>query len=311
MRLKVIANDDTDVPEVTRLLHPESNRVKFADVGGLREVKDQIRKRIILPFQKPSLFERFRKRIGGGILLYGPPGCGKTLLARATAGECDAAFFNVAITDVLDMFIGEGERKLHAIFEQARQKTPAVVFFDELEALAAKRQYTREATSSKIVSTFLSELDGFAQNNRGVLVIGATNVPWAIDAAMRRPGRFDRVVFVPPPDREARRSIVEILLRGRPVAETIDVDSIVRRTSGHSGADLANVIEAAADEAIGRSLDSGSEQAITGADVERALREVKPTTLEWLGTSRSYARYSNDSGIYDDVLRFLEANADA
>jgi transitional endoplasmic reticulum ATPase len=207
------------------------------------------------------------------------------------------------------MYIGEAERKLHAIFEQARQKMPAVVFFDELEALAAKRQYTRESTSSKIVSTFLSELDGFAQNNRGVLVIGATNVPWAIDPAMRRPGRFDRVVFVPPPDREARRSIVDILLRGRPVAAGIDVGGVVRRTSGHSGADLANVIEAAADEAIARSLDSGEEQTITAADVERALADVKPTTLEWLGTARSYARYSNESGMYDDVLRFLESHA--
>jgi transitional endoplasmic reticulum ATPase len=309
MRLKVIANDDTDVPEVTRLLHPESTRIKFEDVGGLTEVKDQIRKRIILPFQKPALFERFKKRVGGGILLYGPPGCGKTLLARATAGECGAAFFNVAITDVLDMYIGEAERKLHAIFEQARQKTPAVVFFDELEALAAKRQYTREATSSKIVSTFLAELDGFAQNNRGVLVIGATNVPWAIDPAMRRPGRFDRVVFVPPPDREARRSILEIVLRDRPVAGGIDLDAVVRRTSGHSGADLANVIEAAADHAIGRSLDAGTAQEITRADVESALGEVKPTTIEWLSTARSYARYSNDSGIYDDVLKFLDANA--
>jgi transitional endoplasmic reticulum ATPase len=310
-RLRVIANDDTDVPEVTRLLHPETTRVRFADVGGLAEVKEQIRRRIILPFQKPSLFQRFKKKVGGGILLYGPPGCGKTLLARATAGECDASFFNVAITDVLDMYIGEAERKLHAIFDQARQKTPAVVFFDELEALAAKRTYTREATSSKIVSTFLSELDGFSQNNRGVLVIGATNVPWAIDPAMRRPGRFDRVVFVPPPDREARESILEILLKERPVSGSIDVGSIARSTSGHSGADLTAVVEAAADEAIARSLDSRTEQHITPDDLEGALREVKPTTLEWLTTARNYARYANDSGIYDEVLRFLDANAHA
>jgi transitional endoplasmic reticulum ATPase len=308
-RLKVISNDDTDRSQVTRLLEPERDKVRFADVGGLEAVKDQIRKRIILPFQKPSLFQRFRKRIGGGILLFGPPGCGKTLLARATAGECDAAFFNVAITDVLDMYIGEAERKLHAIFEQARQKTPAVVFFDELEALAAKRQYTREATSSKIVSTFLSELDGFAQNNKGVLVIGATNVPWAVDPAMRRPGRFDRVVFVPPPDRAARESILSILLKERPVSADIDVAAIAGRTAGHSGADLANVVEAAADVAIERSLESGREQTISAADLDRALQEVKPTTLEWLTTARSYARYANDSGVYDDVLRFLDRNA--
>jgi ATP-dependent 26S proteasome regulatory subunit len=309
VKLKVIANDDTDRPEVVRLLEPVLDRVRFADVGGLQDLKEQIRKRIVLPFQKPSLFQRFKKKVGGGILLFGPPGCGKTLLARATAGECDAAFFNVAITDVLDMYIGEAERKLHAIFEQARQKTPAVVFFDEIEALAGKRQYTREATSSKIVSTFLAELDGFAQNNKGVLVIGATNVPWAIDPAMRRPGRFDRVLFVPPPDREARESILRIAISGRPVAPDVDLASISKRTVSFSGADLASLIESAADGAIERSLESGREHAIGPGDLERALKEVKPTTLEWLTTARNYARYSNDSGMYDDVLRFLDKHA--
>jgi ATP-dependent 26S proteasome regulatory subunit len=309
VKLKVIANDDTDGPEVVRLLAPELERVRFADVGGLQDLKDQIRKRIVLPFQKPSLFQRFKKRVGGGILLFGPPGCGKTLLARATAGECAATFFNVAITDVLDMYIGEAERKLHAIFEQARQKTPAVVFFDEIEALAGKRQYTREATSSKIVSTFLAELDGFAQNNKGVLVIGATNVPWAVDPAMRRPGRFDRVLFVPPPDREARESILRIAISGRPVDPDIDLGAISKKTGSYSGADLASVVESAADAAIERSLESGREHAIAAGDLERGLKEVKPTTLEWLTTARNYARYSNDSGMYDDVLRFLDKNA--
>ena len=200
-RLRVVSNDDTDDTEVHRLLMPREDKVTFADVGGLDDIKSAIRKRIILPFQKPSLFERFKKRIGGGILLYGPPGCGKTLLARATAGECAARFFNVTISDILDMYIGESERKLHAVFETARQSKPSVLFFDELEALGVKRQYHREGSSSKLVSQFLSELDGFSRNNQGVLVLGATNVPWDIDPAFHRPGRFDRVLFVPPPDR--------------------------------------------------------------------------------------------------------------
>ncbi|MGC4087724.1 MAG: AAA family ATPase [Polyangiaceae bacterium] len=187
-QLRVVANDDTAALEVARWLVPETQRVSFADVGGLDHVKDQVNKRIILPFSKPSLFQRFKKRVGGGILLYGPPGCGKTLLARATAGECNAAFFNVAISDVLDMYIGESERKLNALFEKARSSAPSVLFFDELEALAGKRQYTREATSSKLVSQFLSEMDGFTRNNHGVLVIGATNVPWAIESGVPTAG---------------------------------------------------------------------------------------------------------------------------
>ena len=305
-RLRVISNDDTDQSEVKRLLVPPEETVKFAEVGGLDEIKEQIRRRIILPFQKPSLFQRFKKRVGGGILLYGPPGCGKTLLARATAGECNASFFNVAISDVLDMYIGESERKLHAILETARAQTPAVVFFDEIEALGGKRQYTREATSSKLVSQFLSELDGFSTNNAGVLILGATNVPWAIDPAFRRPGRFDRMLFVPPPDRPARESILEILLRDRPLGERIDYAALARDTSGFSGADLKNLAETAADEAIQASIAEGREVPISNAHLKAALREVKPTTLEWLTTARNYARYANEAGQYDEVLKFVE-----
>jgi len=305
-RLRVISNDDTDDSEMNRLLVPETEKVTFAEVGGLDEIKEQIRRKIILPFQKPSLFQRFKKRVGGGILLYGPPGCGKTLIARATAGECNASFYNVAISDVLDMYIGESERKLHAILEKARQTTPAVVFFDEIEALGGKRQYTREATSSKLVSQFLSELDGFAQDNGGVLVLGATNVPWAIDPAFRRPGRFDRMLFVPPPDRPARESVLEILLRDRPVGEKIDLAGFAKETSGFSGADLQNLVETAADEAIQASIEAGREVPITNIHLKAALREIKPTTLEWLTTARNYARYANEAGQYDDVLRFIE-----
>ena len=304
-RLRVLANDDTDQSEVERLIQPPQPEVTFADVGGLDEIKTQIEKRIILPFQKPALFAKFKKKAGGGILMYGPPGCGKTLLARATAGQCKATFLNIAIDDVLDMWIGESERKLHALFEKARATTPAVMFFDELEALAGKRQYTREATSSKLVSQFLSEMDGFVKNNAGVLILAATNVPWAIDPAFRRPGRFDRVLFVPPPDRPARVSILKILLSGRPTAEGLNLDEIAGKTSGFSGADLENLVDTAADRAIQESLASGDERPITQAHLASALTEVKPTTVEWLTTARNYARYANEGGQYDEVLDFL------
>ncbi|HEU0034819.1 MAG TPA: ATP-binding protein [Kofleriaceae bacterium] len=305
-RLRVVSNDDTDASELARLVEPERERVTFADVGGLDDIKTQIEKRIILPFQKPALFAKFKKKAGGGILLYGPPGCGKTLLARATAGQCNATFFNIAIEDVLDMWIGESERKLHALFEKARSTIPAVMFFDELEALAGKRQYTREATSSKLVSQFLSEMDGFVKANAGVLILAATNVPWAIDPAFRRPGRFDRVLFVPPPDRAARASILKILLAGRPTAERVDVDGLAAKTSGFSGADLENLVDTAADRAIADSLARNTEVPIDQAHLAAALAEIKPTTVEWLTTARNYARYANEGGQYDEVLEFLK-----
>lgn len=305
-RLRVVADDDTDDPELRRLLAPEQERVDFSDVGGLADVKKLIRRRIILPFQKPSVFERFKRTVGGGILMYGPPGCGKTMIARATAGEVNARFMNIAISDVLDMYIGESERKLHALFERARESAPAVLFFDELEALAASRKYTRESTASKLVSLFLSEMDGFAQNNSGVLILGATNVPWSIDPAFQRPGRFDRTLFVPPPDGQARLTILEKLVEDRPTTGSLDLTKLVPKTSGFSGADLRHLVETGIDEAIDDSLEQETEVPLGSHHLSRALGQIRPTTMEWLTTARNYARYANEGGRYDDVLDFIE-----
>lgn len=303
-RLRLVEKPVPD--EVPDLARYRSAPTTFADVVGLGEVKQQIHRKIILPFVQPSLFARFRKRIGGGILMYGPPGCGKTLLARATAGECKAAFYSIAAADVLDMYIGESEQKIRALFDKARQQRPAVLFFDEFEALAGKREYSRGNAGNNMVSQFLTELDGFAQNNEGILVLASTNVPWAIDPAFLRPGRFDRMFFVPPPDREAREAILAHHLRDRPVTPGIDVAGIARSTSGHSGADIANLVEMAADEAIAETLESGSTQSISARHLQAALQAVRPTTTEWLTTARNYARYANDGGRYDDVLEFLK-----
>ncbi len=304
-RLRVISNDDTDEPELDRLLNAPREPKNFASVGGLDGIKRQIHKKIILPFKKPGVFARFKKRVGGGILLYGPPGCGKTLLAEATAGECGAAFFPVAISDVLDMWFGESEQKLHALFEKARTSRPAVLFFDEIEALGGKRQFHRDATASKLVSHFLSELDGVNRKNDGLLVLGATNVPWAVDPAFRRPGRFDRVLFVPPPDRPAREAILRIHLEGRPAANDLGLSAIAKKTSGFSGADLANLVDTAVDNAIEASLTAGDDVPLDKTHLREALGEVKATTLEWLTTARNYARYANEQGQYDEVLAFL------
>jgi len=294
-KLRVV--EKSDVLDLSEFIEPPRAKVDFSQVVGLSKVKKQIERKIILPFKKPSMYQRFKKKVGGGVLLYGPPGCGKTLIARATAGQAQASFFNVQISDVLDMYIGESERKLLAIFEQARNEIPSVLFFDELEALAGKREYGRNSSSANVVSQFLSELDGFAQNNKGVLVLASTNTPWAIDSAFLRPGRFDRMFFVPPPDKEARLGILELEMKDKPLSN-IDWDKIVAKTSGFSGADLSNLVDSATDEAIEASIDAGEDVPLNQKHFDSALSELNATTSEWLTTARNYARYANEGGRY-------------
>ena len=289
----------------TRLQFAEHRAIGFADVGGHDAVKKQIDRRIMAPFRKPALFAKFRRKAGGGVLLYGPPGCGKTLLARATAGECEARFVNVPVTDVLDKYIGEPERKLAAIFEYARRETPAVLFFDELEALAGKRGYSSSHHELGVISIFLSELDGFAQDNDGVLILAATNIPWAVDPAFRRSGRFDRQLFVPPPDKDARAEILRIQCEHRPIAGDLDLAVIAAKTPGFSGADIRNLVDTAADFAIEESIDEGGEVPISTAHFTEAMQEVKPTTAECLTTARNFAKYGNSSDQYDEVADFI------
>jgi AAA+ superfamily predicted ATPase len=307
--LRGAERSEREEEKAARALFAESGTaIRFADVGGLDEVKKQITRRIVTPFRKPSLFAKYRRKAGGGVLLFGPPGCGKTLLARATAGECEARFVNVPVVDVVDKYIGEAERKLAAIFADARRDTPTVLFFDELEALAGSRGGNANQSHISLVSTFLAEMDGFAHNNDGVLILAATNMPWGVDAAFRRPGRFDRVQFVPPPDRAARAEILRMQLSGRPVAPDCDIEAIAARTAGYSGADLENLVNTAVDLAIEEAIASGEEAPVAARHLAEAFGEVRATTIEWLTTARNYAKYSNAGGQYDDVAAFLKAN---
>lgn len=282
--------------------------IKFVDVGGLEEVKAEIRRKIILPFTRKALFSTFKKRAGGGILLYGPPGCGKTMLARATAGEVDATFIPVAIPEILSKWLGESEKQLAVLFAKARSTKPAVLFFDEIEALAGRRSISEGHHTSALVSTFLSEMDGIGADNEGVLVLAATNVPWAVDPAFRRQGRFDRVLFVPPPDAAARDAVLKLMLSGRPGASGLNIAPTVRATSGFSSADLAQVVDIACDLAIEQSLSENHIIDLSEKHLAEALRGARPTTLEWLTEVRNYAKFANEGGLYDDVVAFLDKN---
>ena len=278
------------------------------DVGGLMNVKRQLHRKLLDPLKNPGLFQKFKRRTGGGLLLYGPPGCGKTMVVRAVAQEAGLHLVTVEAAEILDFAVGVSERKLTAAFDEARQRKPAVLFFDEVEALAGRRSLGTDFKAG-LVSTFLSAFDGLAAQNDGILVIGATNTPWAVDSAFRRPGRFDRTLFVPPPDREARLAILRSLIAERPVAPSIDLQELARQTSGFSGADLTHLVETATDNAIEDCMHSGADEVVETKHFLDALDEVTPSVAEWLGTARNYAKYANEGGTYKEVLDFLDAHA--
>jgi transitional endoplasmic reticulum ATPase len=280
-------------------------RVRFEDVAGLEEVKRQIRLRIISPFRNRAVFEAFGRGGGGGILLYGPPGCGKTFVARATAGELGARFHAVSIHEVLDKYWGESEKLVHGLFERARRNKPSVLFFDEFDALGAVRGRGESQYFKTLVDSFLQQMDGANASNEDVLLMAATNVPWNVDSAFRRPGRFDRVLFVPPPDEPARLEILRRHVARLPGGAALDLADVARRCSSFSGADLKSLCERAAERALEESLSTGKVAPVTADDFARAATAARSTVEEWMATARNYARYSNEGGQFDELAEWL------
>lgn len=288
--------------------HENENRLRvtFEQIGGMEALKEKIRLNILYPLQKPEIYAAYGKKIGGGLLLYGPPGCGKTHLARATAGEIGANFYHLALNEVLSMWIGESEKQLSNLFQTARNNAPSVIFIDEVDALGGKRSDMHSHHSRSMVSQFLVEMDGIVSDNTKVMVLGATNMPWNVDSALRRPGRFDKVLFVPPPDRPAREQILGIHTKGRKLDAGVRLADVSAKTDHFSGADLAHLVELATERALSDALKSGNLRDITNNDFQAALKESKPSTMEWLRRAKNYVNFANQDGMYDDLDQYLE-----
>jgi transitional endoplasmic reticulum ATPase len=262
-------------------------RVTWEDIGDLEEVKEKIREIVELPLKHPELFDRLGIEPPKGILLYGPPGVGKTLLAKALANETGAYFIAINGPEIMSKYYGESEQRLRQIFDEARKNAPAIIFIDEIDAIAPKREEVVGEVEKRVVAQLLSLMDGLEERGR-VVVIGATNRPDALDPALRRPGRFDREIEVPPPDKRARREILSVHTRNVPLAGDVDLDKLAEMTYGYTGADLAALVKEAAMNALRRFL---KEHAI---DLDKPipselLQKLKVTMSDFLNAMRNVA----------------------
>ncbi len=303
LKVKSVQEDTEPLDELDdRFL--EKPTINFDDVGGMDTVKKEIELKIIKPLAHPELYKAYGKKVGGGILLYGPPGCGKTYIAKATAGQVHAKFISVSLNDILDMWIGNSEKNLHEIFDLARENTPCVLFIDEIDALGASRSDMKQSSGRHLINQFLQELDGIESSNDGVLILGATNTPWNLDPAFRRPGRFDRIVFVPPPDALSREAILRLKLKGKPT-ENIDYNQLAKKLGHYSGADIDALIDIAIELKLEASFADGIPKPIVTKDLITAAKKHKPSTQEWFTTAKNFALFANDSGLYDEILSYL------
>jgi transitional endoplasmic reticulum ATPase len=259
----------------------EKPSIRFDDVAGLEDVKQDIRLKMIYPFEHADLAEKFGIRPGGGVLLYGPPGTGKTMLAKATAGEIDAAFFRISPADVLSKWVGEAEQNIKKLFDAAASEKRSIIFIDEIESLVPARRDEGSSVMQRVVPQILQGMEGFdKKSGQPILFMGATNVPWQLDPAVLRPGRFDEKVFIPLPDLEARKKMLQMYLGHRPLAGDISLDDLAAKLDGYSGADIKYLCDRAATVPFLSSVASGVEGQITAAIFHDAVHDTPKSVTE-------------------------------
>ena len=259
------------------VIKSKKSGITFDSIAGLENVKEIFREKVILPFEHPEVFEKYGKKAGGGILLYGLPGTGKTMFAEACSNELNATFISVKCSDIKSKWYGESEQKVKAIFSRAKKSRRAIIFFDEFEAIGAKRTEDGDNANNDLVPEILAEMQGVGSSscNSAIMIIAATNKPWSIDSAFLRPGRFDEKIYIPLPDYKARKRLFEIQLSKVPVSDDLSFDYLAEITEGFNGADIKEVCEKLKLSAIKDSLSSGKEETIGMDDVEKIKDTIK------------------------------------
>ncbi|RME04624.1 MAG: AAA family ATPase, partial [Planctomycetota bacterium] len=273
-------SDKNDTTEKSTFIPVEKPTITFEDIAGLETVKEEVRRKMLLPFQFPEQAERFGIKKGGGILLYGPPGTGKTMIAQAIAAEIDAAFFTVRPSEIMSKWVGDAEKNVNQLFETAHKEERSIIFIDEIEALVPSRRENDSNVMQRLVPQILSELEGFgAQNKNPLLFLGATNEPWSLDPAILRPGRFDVKIYVGLPDYPAILKLLELNLQNKPLAEDVNFEEIAKILSKRlfSGADIKNICLRAATEAFVASVETGQEVAISQKNLLQIIENTKPS----------------------------------
>jgi transitional endoplasmic reticulum ATPase len=281
------------------------SNVTFKDVADLASAKEEINRSIVYPIKNPELASKFGKEIGGGVLFYGPPGCGKTYVAKAAAGECDASFFNVKITDIISPELGESEKRLRAVFERASRNTPAILFFDEIDALGGRRE-SGIGGEKRLVNQFLSEMDGF-KSISGIMIVGSTNAPWDVDPALRRAGRFTDQIYIPPPDGGTRVDVFKIHTRNRPVSPDVDFEKLAELTGGYSSADIKAVCDHALEIPWEEAFHGGTERNANMNDFLRTIKERKSSLPPWYLLAEKQVQASGENEFYKDLIADIEA----
>ncbi|SDF97037.1 transitional endoplasmic reticulum ATPase [Methanolobus vulcani] len=287
-----ISKDDVFLKEIPN--------IGFSDIGGLEDVKEEIRKAIIYPFTHKELYQMYGQKAGEGILLYGPPGCGKTMMAKAAAKECGAEFISVKTSTIVSKWVGASEKNIKQIFDIARQGKRSIIFFDEIDSIASRRSES-EDYAKRVVNELLAQMDGVDTASDDLLVLAATNEPWAIDPALRRPGRFSKLVFVPEPDLEARKAILQIHLKKRPIDADLDISYLAEITDSYSGADLAAICKEAADIPLGEALRGGDPRKIRLQDFETVLQKRKPSIVSWYIEAKTAVRKTGEEDVFSEL----------